>query len=847
LDFVTSSHGYKSMARYSDLYNPSRYEVLQQDIAPVREEAGGLRSHVTIPLLKGIGDVGGQVGYALEKISEPGAPGVDIGRSLQESNAELQRTLTARQSEQAQQDAQKSFIDEEGNYGGANLGTISQSLFQSIPSTVAMGAAGTPVAGLLTKAIAPVAGKLAPFIGSGLGFGAAEGAVSAASSAGQLQTEIRNSDFSSLSKHPSFAEEFYKTDDSLSNGERLSLAREAIAKKASDAVFADTLIKTGAISALTGGGVFGAIKGNIAKKTAGEVIPGLLPRMAKGAVVEAGQEAPQSALEQQTLNRAKQAYTDPTQQENEGVLNAGLMGGVTGGVMGLAGGFAGPIRTQRIQPSEPTVDQSQDQPPGQQLRPVQPAQPNTDIADYIGYDEDIVNEEEEAPEAEKPLEEKPRLIQGQPQEGPPSLPSPIEEPTKEEPTFTPTHELSDGTPVALTEGNTYLDAKGEEYQDDYAVPIKQPTEVTRNETNEKNADEKTGEEDAGLLSATPEKIKAVTISKDDIPYDSAYRAYSGISHVPEKRAQQEQDDYVGHMQSAYDDAIKVAKTDEQRTIIDNAFEDYRQGFIKRKQAHLQAKSRVLSPMITGPANFPVRRNEKANQVERKRLDELVEWDNKAREKLKSIALGSRPEAEIAEEKFIAIKKGIESSLATINGIDEGTVKGSSRALFVNNLTGRIKTLAKNENADLVNKVLDTIQDYQKDLKKPLITPQNSIWALRGVEKQSVEKQSGTETLKTYQGAKVVNNFDAGRVQILFDEKPSEQVRSALKAQAFKWSPNNNAWQRQNTVNGIAAGKSVLDGVLQSEIKPQEQEIALPENKASERKLSLFIIKALLRH
>jgi hypothetical protein len=311
---------------------------------------------------------------------------------------------------------------------------------------------------------------------------------------------------------------------------------------------------------------------------------------------------------------------------------------------------------------------------------------------------------------------------------------------------------------------------------------------------------------------------APIIAKDDIPYDTAYRAYSGISFDPDKRAKSTQEEYVNYMQSVYDDVIKIAKTDEQRATIDAAFETYRQGYVQKQLAHLQAKSRVISPMISGPANFPVRRNEKANAAEQKRLDEFLEWDKKALKRLKDIAKGTRSTEEITDERFGKIKQNIERSLSTIKGIDEGTVKGSTRSLFVNSVTGLIKTLSKNGEVDLVNKALDVIQDYQNGLKKPLITPQNSIWTLRNQAPEvqdPIAKQSGTTTLKTYQGAEVVNNFDAERVQILFDEKPSEQVRNALKKEAFKWSPSNNAWQRQNTPNGIATAKRVLDGLYQA--------------------------------
>ena len=48
-----------------------------------------------------------------------------------------------------------------------------------------------------------------------------------------------------------------------------------------------------------------------------------------------------------------------------------------------------------------------------------------------------------------------------------------------------------------------------------------------------------------------------------------------------------------------------------------------------------------------------------------------------------------------------------------------------------------------------------------------------------------------------------------RLQILFDEKPDEDTRKALKSNGFRWSPKNGAWQRQLTDNAIRAAKTAL--------------------------------------
>jgi predicted RNA methylase/GTP cyclohydrolase I len=294
------------------------------------DEAGDFRSYVELPFLKGTAAIGGAVGYGLE------ASGIapETGRSLQESHQRAEEALTERQSQQAREDASKRLIDDEGNYGGYNAGTFAQQVFESAPGMLAMGMPGGLLARGATagaKAVG-VGSKAANTIGSALGFGASEGIFSGASNAEQIQQEIRNASFDKLVDHPAFIEAYHtETDPDAPQERRLEQARDILARKAGDDVFADTAVKTGGISALTGGGIFGMLR----EGRAG----GLLANAGKGMLKEGIlQEAPQSALEQRTSNQARLDYLDPNQDLNKGVLTAGIEGGLVGAAMGVAGG-----------------------------------------------------------------------------------------------------------------------------------------------------------------------------------------------------------------------------------------------------------------------------------------------------------------------------------------------------------------------------------------------------------------------------------------------------------------------------------------------------------------------------
>ena len=57
--------------------------------------------------------------------------------------------------------------------------------------------------------------------------------------------------------------------------------------------------------------------------------------------------------------------------------------------------------------------------------------------------------------------------------------------------------------------------------------------------------------------------------------------------------------------------------------------------------------------------------------------------------------------------------------------------------------------------------------------------------------------------------KLVQNTTLDRIQLLFDGKPESEVITHLKREAFRWSPREGAWQRQNTNNGVQAAYRIL--------------------------------------
>lgn len=80
--------------------------------------------------------------------------------------------------------------------------------------------------------------------------------------------------------------------------------------------------------------------------------------------------------------------------------------------------------------------------------------------------------------------------------------------------------------------------------------------------------------------------------------------------------------------------------------------------------------------------------------------------------------------------------------------------------------------------------------------------------LAELDRLEAAKADPAESTK-FDGGEIVRNAAENRLQILFDEKPDEDTRAALKANGFHWSARNKAWQRQLTRNAEIAAKAAL--------------------------------------
>lgn len=235
-------------------------------------------------------------------------------------------------------------------------------------------------------------------------------------------------------------------------------------------------------------------------------------------------------------------------------------------------------------------------------------------------------------------------------------------------------------------------------------------------------------------------------------------------------------------------------------------------------------SRIMSAMITGPARFPTRRNEKMNNYYENAVSEFRAWREKV---LKAIARrieDAKPEEQKADEEWTRLKRSIYSSASTIKGINDGTERGYNKALFVSSIYGKVETYAKRGDVTIVENAIAYVRELNK--QSSIITERHKFFKLAEMAKAVCEAQevrsNKEDTEILFDGGRVIKNYSEDRVQIVFDTKPQPDVISNLKHNGFRWSPRFSAWQRQLTNNAYYAVSRVVPITVEQLMKGENK-------------------------
>ncbi|MDR0385385.1 MAG: hypothetical protein LBH60_04850 [Prevotellaceae bacterium] len=283
-------------------------------------------------------------------------------------------------------------------------------------------------------------------------------------------------------------------------------------------------------------------------------------------------------------------------------------------------------------------------------------------------------------------------------------------------------------------------------------------------------------------------------------WDLAMRAFNWTSFDPEKRGARA---IMEHERELNDDLKDMPEEEKERYI-----SNYKKYF----SAWLSACSNCVSSAITGGSGFNTRRAEAANNREHARMEDFIQWREKALKAITKRREEARPESEKRNEAWKYLERDILSSAATIHGINTGIERGYHKALFVSSIFNKVETYAKKGDIEMVQRAIDCIRNFNKTMSV-VVTERHKFFKLLEVaeaNKEKIEDKATKENTEVpFKGGKIVNNFQENRIQLIFDEKPSADIISQLKKNGMKWSPRFGAWQRQMTGNAVYAVNSFL--------------------------------------
>lgn len=304
---------------------------------------------------------------------------------------------------------------------------------------------------------------------------------------------------------------------------------------------------------------------------------------------------------------------------------------------------------------------------------------------------------------------------------------------------------------------------------------------------------------------------------EELDYRIAYSAHRNTSFSPDERAKSEQNEYAAHVNGVYAKLVEIATTDAMRAVLDAGIIEYKERYLVMLCKYLNARSRTASTMITGGSNFNVRRNQKRVDITQSRLEELLEWRERAQTSLVKRINAARTGEQVLDDEWVGVEARLKRSLSTIRAIDEDSAP-YSRGLIVNNMVAKIATLANNGKVELVERAFAVVQEYNETHQKPAVTARHAFWHLLEAAQAERAKAEAAKTQDsssiTIGAVQIVDNVAIDRIQIVLPGKPDADTHKALKGAGWNWSPTNKAWQRKRTNAAIASAKQIVNAIKQ---------------------------------
>src|SRR5690606_18644424 len=215
-------------------------------------------------------------------------------------------------------------------------------------------------------------------------------------------------------------------------------------------------------------------------------------------------------------------------------------------------------------------------------------------------------------------------------------------------------------------------------------------------------------------------------------------------------------------------------TEEQRRVLIDELERYRRGYVERELELLRAMSRTASPMITGPARFPVERNRKALERVQRLTREFIQWRDRAIDAM-------RRKIERAGQEDIDPIEAARRELAEAEALQEH-MKRANAIMRRSGLSDEQKRQAMREAGipdDLIQEaftpdpVMGALGFGRYRLGNYNLETNNArIRRLRQRIEELERRATRTTREIRFDGGRIVENAEADRLQIFFDSVPS---------------------------------------------------------------------------
>lgn len=131
--------------------------------------------------------------------------------------------------------------------------------------------------------------------------------------------------------------------------------------------------------------------------------------------------------------------------------------------------------------------------------------------------------------------------------------------------------------------------------------------------------------------------------------------------------------------------------------------------------------------------------------------------------------------------------------------------------------------------DKLKEKLERLENQRESIK----AREHQTWELTNIganireTKKRIERLERLENLEfptiNFIGGKAIHNKEINRIQLIFNEIPSKNVREELKHSGFHWSKYEKAWQREFNQRSIRTTKKLIENTLNNSNEKIDEE------------------------